>query len=143
MDWNVRPLAELHSERGSGKLWVPAPGIIVTRATGYGDLALIHLYTERAEREFSATRRLRIFHHWRAIDGFDPNARAYLRRWAAAHAEHLADAHYLVGSRLLAMAISAAALALGRDLRSYTEETKFLLALAQAVREAKAAGPTR
>jgi hypothetical protein len=84
----------------------------------------------------SPTLVVRAFHHWGEVDRFDAKARALLRSWAEQRAQSLADAHYLVGSRIMAMAISAAALALGRKLVAYTAEDEFEAALDAAIRSA-------
>ena len=136
MDWSRTPLETTESPRGAGAVWVPVHGVVVTRARGYGDLALIRTYTRLADRAFTEGGRWRAFHHWLEIEAFEPAARAYLRGWAASRASNLADAHYLLGSRVLAMAVSIAALALGRELVSYTDEARFEGMLDEAVREA-------
>lgn len=112
--------------------------MVVTRARGYGDVGIIRFYTGRVDRLLLADPQLhfRSFHHWAEVDRFDAKARAQLRTWAEQQSKSLADAHYLVGSRIMSMAISAAALALGRRLVAYTDEEKFEAALDQAIRDA-------
>lgn len=139
MDWNEAAGEQYRSAQCTGTLWLPARGVVVTRARGYGDVGIVRFYTGRVDRLLLAApqTRIRAFHHWADVDRFDSKARAQLRTWAEQQAASLADAHYLVSSRIMAMAISAAALALGRKLVAYTAEEKFEAALDGAIQAAR------
>ncbi|MBM4362439.1 MAG: hypothetical protein FJ104_07140 [Deltaproteobacteria bacterium] len=146
MDWDAPPLDRYDSGGSAARLWVPAPGVIVTRASGQGTLAALELYTRRMNQLIATGQRHDVFHHWRDVKAFDPEAREHLRTWAAAHADRLHDASYLVASRLLSMALSVAALALRRDLFVTTREGEFAArldrALVAAAEKSGSAGPT-
>lgn len=134
MDWDEPCAEHFTSERTEAQLWLPAPGIIVTRARGAGTVQAIRHYTSRADRILLAGRPLHaVFHDWQEVHSFDAEARAFLRSWAAQRAKLLGEAHYLVSSKLLAMAVSAAALALGRRLYAHTDRVAFEMKLDHAV----------
>lgn len=135
MNWDEEK-AESYYESAATRawLWVPSPTIVVTRAKGVGDIGSLKLYTQKMDRLLLSGNVVRAFHHWHEVDSFQPDARTYLRKWAAERKDLLADAHYLVRSSILAMAISAAALALDRQLISYTKESEFFAALDRALR---------
>jgi phage protein D len=140
VEWVEAAGEHYQSARCTATLWLPARGVVVTRARGYGDLGVVRFYTARVDRLLLANPQLaiRAFHHWADVDRFDSKARAHLRSWADQQGKSLADAHYLVSSRILSMAISAAALALGRKLVAYTSEEKFEVALDSALELARA-----
>ncbi len=136
MDWSDSNAEQHDNAQTHARVWAPAPGMLVTRARGLGTLAAIRWYTARADRLMAGGQPLRaVFHHWREITSFEPEARSYLRGWAAQRSSSLGEAHYLVSSKLLAMAISTAALALGRNLRAHTDERGFEQLLDQRVAE--------
>jgi phage protein D len=140
VEWDEAAGEHYQSARSAATLWLPARGVVVPRARGYGDLGIVRFYTARVDRVLLANPQLRMraFHHWLDVDRFDSKARAHLRTWADQQAKSLADAHYLVSSRILAMAISAAALALGRNLVAHTDEEKFEAVLDEAIRASSA-----
>lgn len=86
-------------------------------------------YTTAAERFLGEGGRLHMFHHWLAIDGYSPDAREWLTQWAMQWAPQLPGSHFLLHSRMVAMAVSVAALILRRTLHSYTDEAEFLATL--------------
>lgn len=136
MDWDEAPTDDYETEATLARLWVPCSGVVVTRVSGVGSLEIIRVYTNRMDRLLMVRRGIRVFHHWHALTSFEPDARAHLRAWASSRKEMLADAHYLVSSKIVSMAIAAAALALGRELVGYTDEAKFTGMLDEAIRDA-------
>lgn len=114
-------------------LWLPAPGVLVTRGSGIGDLGAIKVYTRTMDRLIEQGLRYDVFHHWLGVTSFRPDAREHLRAWALAHLDQLNDAQYLVSTKLVAMAVSVAALALGRRLGVTTSEREFMKKLDSAI----------
>jgi hypothetical protein len=138
VDWDDAKADSYDGDRLTGKLWLAAPGIVVTRVSGYGEIAAIQWYTRRMDRQLSNGRPLKVFHHWTKLTGFEPEARNLLRTWASQRGDKIVEAHYLVSSKITAMAIAAAALALRRKLVPHTNEAKFLTILDRAVAQAAA-----
>lgn len=120
---------KLERERETIRIWTPAPTVIVTRIQGHASLEGLRFYTSRADRLLARTGRLFVFHHWAGITSWEPTVRDELRRWAALHDGRLPGTHFLVQSRMLAMAIEVAALVLGRKLHSHGTEATFFAEL--------------
>jgi hypothetical protein len=138
VDWDEAGAEHYDSATTHALLWVPVPGIVVTRAKGIGDLGSIRYYTGKMDRLLMTGRKYRVFHHWHQISTFQPAARSHLRKWGAERGDLMSDAHFLVSSQILAMAIAAAALTLRRTLVAYASEARFGTALDRAIREAQA-----
>lgn len=113
-------------------VWNPRSRFLVTRVHGPGSLAVLQLYTARAEREMLRGR-LTVFHDWSAMTSYEPDARDELRRWGKQHNGAFDGVHYLVRSKVVAMLISVAALSLGRDLHATTDRPEFLADLDRAL----------
>lgn len=134
MDWDPAKAEHHENDQTVADVWAPAPGMLVTRARGVGSVAAIRWYTSRVDRFLMRGDKLEIvFHHWAEVTSFEAEARSYLRGWASQRASKLGEAHYLVSSKLLAMAISAAALALGRELHAHTDPQRFERLLDEAI----------
>jgi len=135
VDWDETKAERYDAPWTHALLWVPVPGIVVTRASGVGDLGSIKYYTSKMDRLLMSGRPHRVFHHWREITKIDPEARSHLRKWAQERGSLLSDAHYLVRSKVLAMAVAVAAMALRRTLIAYHDEAKFVAVLDRAIYE--------
>lgn len=138
MNWDDPPVETYDTARTHAALWLPAPGVVVTRADGVGDLGSISIYTRKMDELVATGRRYHVFHHWQGVTSFRPEAREHVRKWASTRLDRLNDARYLVGSKLVAMAISVASLALGRRLRVTTREAEFSRWLDEAIADARA-----
>ena len=68
---------------------------------------------------------------WSKVAGYDKDSRDALRDWAEAHEGQFGDVHYFVQSRVVAMALSVAALTLSRRLFTHVREEPFHAALEQ------------
>lgn len=115
----------IEGQRGQGAIWAPARGVLVTRATGHCDVAIVRFYVARVERELLTTRRVRVFHDWEGVTGYDPAARDALRAFGTTHSDATLEVRYLVRSKIVGMAIQTAGLVLGRDLRATSERAVF------------------
>lgn len=104
---------------------------MVTRLVGYAERGAVSFYAERAGRVLDAGVRLSVFHDWSKVVGYEPDARDALREWAAPRATQFSEVHYCVQSRIVAVALSVAALTLGRRLHTHLRLEPFLAALDQ------------
>jgi hypothetical protein len=135
VDWDESKAEHYDCPTTHASLWVPVPGIVVTRASGVGSLGTIKYYTAKMDRLLMSGQQHRVFHHWREIASIDPAARSHLRGWAQERGALLSDAHYLLRSKVLAMAVAVAAMALRRTLVAYSDEDKFVAVLDRAIYE--------
>lgn len=131
MDWDPNRADAFTGPRSYGWIWHPAHDVLVTRLVGQADVAALNFYTERAGPLLDAGVKLHVFHDWSKIAGYDQAARDALREWAAAREGQFGDVHYFVQSRVVAMALSVAALTLGRRLFTHVREDPFHAALEQ------------
>lgn len=122
------------------ELWVehPAPGILVTRATGSMSLAaakpLMHGFDEAARLGLV----VEAFHDWAGVTGYTPDVREAYVRWSIEGRHKPRVITILVRSKLVAMGLSVANLKLG-CLRSYTDAVVFEDARERAIAKRKAA----
>jgi hypothetical protein len=125
------PHETLRSPRCTFDLWVPAPDILVTHVNGYAEWTDVRWYTQRADRIISTGQSLYIFHDFEGLTGYDAATRTKLTEWAAKRNNFLPGTHFLIRTRILAMGVSVAALALGRPLKAFSSRREFEAALQQ------------
>lgn len=103
----------------------PAHGVFFTRVSGHADLDCA-LHVMRAFDRLAALTLgdLEVFHDWEHVTGYDSIVRQEFVRWAQEHPKQ-GDAHILVKSRLVAMGVSVANVALGGRLKVYADRPKF------------------
>jgi len=111
----------------------PAYGVFYTRAAGHADLDCA-LHIMRAYDRFAAHTlgRIDVLHDWELLTGYESVVRQELVRWAQEH-ERPGHVHILVKSRLVAMGVSVANVALGGKLKVYADRQKFEQARTQTV----------
>lgn len=120
--------------RGSFRL--VAPGIVRTRVEGHVDAAAVRWYTARIDRLLLLEgRRIQTFHDWSGIEGFETDVRAPYRAWAERQKDLLDPPHFLVRSKIVAMALSVTSLVLGHELVVVSNRAELERALADAIRD--------
>ncbi|MDW8245660.1 MAG: hypothetical protein RMJ84_03700 [Sandaracinaceae bacterium] len=110
--------------RASAKAYSPAPGILCTWASGYGELELVNYLIEHFERVANQRSPVETFHDWRGLRGYDQGAREAYAKWAENNRRHFLKSHILVESPLVSMALSVARLKFDH-LVPYTDEKAF------------------
>lgn len=106
----------------SGKLraWVLARNVFVTQGEGHmqdDHCAFIEAYGE--ERIRAAGAKLYVFHEWMELTGYDSRTRIRLTLWSAAHRHDYEEVHLAVRSRIIAMGVQVANVALGGFMRAH------------------------
>lgn len=128
-----RRLAE--TPRGSLLAYTLTPTIYVTIVSG-------HMETEHADAllAFSEARvrgrrgqKLRVFHDWVEMTGYESQCRQRLTSWAVANLDAFDEMHIAQRSKLVAMGVQVANLALGGLITPYTDRTAVEIALRRAV----------
>lgn len=97
----------------------------MTRIDGHADLAVARFYIARAQREMLTERRLRVFHDWSGLTGYDPDAREALREFGAANDDTRVRVHLLVRSKIVSMAIQTASLVMRREFHATSDAAVF------------------
>jgi len=137
------PAATKVIEHARGRVELTSRGdVLATVASVHivvGDARALTQFVEAVRRKHTS---VRIFHDWEAVSGYDSEARVHLTRWTlSAPREALAECHVLVRSRLVAMGVSTAALALrvlDVPLSSYSVRAEFEAKRAAALARALA-----
>ncbi len=125
MDWGAEPAQRYDANGTTGLIWIPAPGVVVTRIAGHGSLGVTRFYVAAAQRAIVEFGRVRVFHDWSAIDGYDPEARKLLRAFGVTNTDERVLVRYLLASKILSMAVQTAGLVLRRDFESTTDPAVF------------------
>jgi hypothetical protein len=125
------PVLDRATPRGRLIAWVAAD-IVVTWASGHAD--------EGGSREFIALLDQRrpaglrqIWDDWSAVNTYDSQGRELIRLWTDANRDLAPHIHVLVRSKLVAMGLTVANLAMGNPMQVYanamTFETRLLATL--------------
>lgn len=125
MDYGEELAQRYESREATALAWRPAWGILVTRVTGHGTLAATKFYISIAQNALVECGALRVFHDWSGMKGYEPEARDLIRAFGKTNADDRVLVRYLVGSKILSMAIQTAGLMLARDFESTTDRATF------------------
>lgn len=118
-------LREVRTERGCARVWVIAPTLYVTMTTGYMEEAHADLLESYGlERIRKAPGKLTVFHDWFDMTGYESRCRQRLTSWSLARRQHFEEVHLGVRSKLVAMGVQVANLALGGLITAHTDRTK-------------------
>jgi hypothetical protein len=123
---------------GSLEMWYPAPRLVADRIVGHLDLELARHFTSRLTIKM-AQGPLQVFSNWEQMEGYDSNVRVELTTWALQHRRDFASIHVLVRSKLVAMGISVANVALGGLMRPHTRRVDYEAAYSGAVSRVRSA----
>jgi hypothetical protein len=127
------PDATVTEEQGSITLQNPAPGVVVSEASGHASLPIGEKIVEFVSRVMlQHPDGALIFHDWRRVEGYDTEVRRLLVEAGKKDREHVRAINILVRSKVLAMGLSVAGLALG-TLTAYRDGLAFRRALEAAV----------
>lgn len=120
-------------DRGQLQIFLPpaklpdAP-LCVTRVTGHLTLRMAHQWITVLDPYFRRRSVFDTLHDWEQMTSYDSSARRSLTTWVVANHGNVRVAHFLVGSKLVAMGVSAASLAaalVGLNMRAHTERAAF------------------
>lgn len=115
----------------------PAPGVLATRIVGHGTAALTRRYMQIARRHLEEHGRIRVFHDWSGMTGYDPEARDLIRAFGKTNTDDRVVVRYLVKSKIVSMAVQTAALVLGREFEATTDKDLFARWVTAAVDAAR------
>jgi hypothetical protein len=118
--------------RGTLEITSVRPGVVLQRFRGHALPPMADAIADRLERELARFGRIVVFDDWEEATGYESEVRIKLTAWTQRHLDRIPETHILVRSRLLAMGISVANLAVGNKLRSYTSRKDFEAALLRA-----------
>lgn len=109
-------------------LRVLGPGVVYTTAVGSGEHIFIHELAQALEAELASHGRVVVFVNLLEAARFGGAARDSWSEWSKQHKRNM-SARFLVRSRLVEMGLSLIAMFSGAELRSYTDDERFLAAM--------------
>jgi hypothetical protein len=121
------------SPAGEHRIWVPARGIVATCFVGRGTIELARGIKRDMMPILEAESPAAVYADWQGMTGYESEARIELTAWMKSVRPHMRSFSVLVRSRVVAMGVSVANLALGGGLRSFTSTTAFRRALDAAI----------
>jgi hypothetical protein len=122
---------------GESRVWSPAPGIVATSFVGYGSTAFAAVIKRDVTAFCEPGTRSALFTDWYEMTGYDSAARVELTRWMATMRPRVSEFHLLVRSKLVAMGVAVANLALGGWISSTSNRATFQQLLDRAVQRAQ------
>lgn len=111
----------LRTERGSIAVWQLRPNVYASEVSGYMSAEMARLIIELADPLYGKGT-LHGFHNWLAMSNYDSSCRVELTAWVLKHRRESA-LHIGLVSRMVAMGVAVANLALGNLIHVYDDET--------------------
>jgi hypothetical protein len=128
-----RQRSNLCSSRGELTVWMPAPGILVTRASGHIDGAIAAHFIEAGNAVIQRDGKLAGFHDWAEVNTYDSAARSRLTSWGHDVRASVREVHFLTASKILSMGIAVASILLRDMLTAHRDRAEFESALRAAL----------
>lgn len=124
---------------GRGVLTVrrPAPHVELIRCDGYAQAVHVDLILEKRDQILAECGRIAIFDDLETLDGYDSGVRVRLTAWSNEHRSKIVAFHILTRSRLVAMGVTVANLALGGHIQAHTRRAAFEAALQAEIKRGK------
>ena len=121
------------TSRATLTTWFPARTVALHRVVGHADLPIATLIAAHLEEHMAMTKApVTIFDDFDEVTGYDSDTRLRMTEWTRDNDSVVSGVHILFRSKLVAMGVSVANLALQGSIRSYDDGSKFYKALAAA-----------
>jgi hypothetical protein len=120
--------------RGIITLRYPAPHVELIRCEGYARSEHIDEVLASRERIVRTHGKLAIFDDLEDLRGYDSDVRTKLTAWSRENRPKIVAFHILVRSKIVAMGVSLANMAIGGAIVAHTRRADFEAALAREVR---------
>ena len=127
----------LTAPSGSVDCTEPAPGVLVVVARGHLAASLIPRVLAWRDQAVLRVGAVDIFDDGAELESYDSEARVLLTGWGKKNRDHVREHHILLRSRIVAMGVSVANLALGGHIQAHTSRPAYDAALASAVRRGR------
>lgn len=114
------------SNKGRIGIWLPARGLLIVRLDGHGDAELAAPIVEAIDESLRRARRVRVFFEAEKLQTYDSALRTELTRRLREDLDRFEGIHVLVASRMVAMGVSVASLALDGKVTSHSEHDAFM-----------------
>ncbi len=127
--------AEFRDEEGSVHASEPQAGVLHYVVEGRLSPGLVERFIEFAEQ--SPGDKMRFFHDWWEVDGYDNQARYTLTSWSLKHRKQIESADILTRSKIVKMGVSVGNIALGGLAKLHDSPASFRQALLAATGNTK------
>jgi hypothetical protein len=121
-------------------LWTPSPQIVLVKFEGHGDAAFVPPVVDVFEFALAATGSMSLFFDAVLLRSYDSRLRTELTTRFARDLDRIAELHVLARSRVVAMGVSVANLALRGRIEPHVDRATFLLAMDRALAAARVVG---
>jgi hypothetical protein len=128
------------SAKGRLSLWIPVPTLLIVRMTGQGDKSFAEPIVRGFEESLQSGSQVEIFFDLELMATYDSELRTALTAAFLRRRERISGLHVLVGSKLTAMGVSVANLALGGIITTHSQRPPFASALDAALAAARVKG---
>lgn len=130
-------MLDYQDERGRFEVFFPRPTLGVTRARGHLSHVMALRWIETLDPVFDRGIPISNFHQWHDAESYDSHARRTVTSWAVRRISSCREIHFLLRSKLIAMAVSTVNLATtfaGLSMTSTSSPDDFHGALERALR---------
>ncbi len=103
----------------------PAPHVELIRCDGYAQNIYLELLLANRTKILAECGKIALFDDLLLLRGYDSNVRVQLTDWSRKNKKSIVAFHILTRSRLVAMGVSVANLALGGHIRAHTLRASF------------------
>ncbi len=121
------PLGELD-------IWVPSASLVLVRMTGVGDARFAGPVLEHFDAAAKAGAPVHLFVDFQRLDTYESGLRTRATAHLGGQRQNIGGLHVLVRSRLVAMGVAVANLALGGIIRAHSQRASFSEALDRELR---------
>lgn len=118
----------------------PAPHVELIRCEGHARAELIDLVLKNREEILAECGRIALFDDLESMNGYDSSVRLKLTDWGKKHRDRIVAFHILTRSRLVAMGVTVANLALGGHIQAHTNRRAFEDALRAEIARTASSG---
>lgn len=126
---------EARTARGCVRVWVIVPTVYVTSTSGHMEEAHADLLERYGlERIRAAPGKITVFHDWLDMTGYESRCRQRLTSWSMARLHHYEEVHLGVRSKIVAMGVQVANLALGGLISAHSNRAKLEVQLERVLR---------
>ncbi len=133
---------ELTTDRGTARLWALTPTVYVTSVVGHMEVAHGDLFVRFAEKRIrEANGKVNVFHDWIEMTGYESRSRQRLTAWSLANLDAYSEVHLALRSKLVAMGVQVANIALGGKIRVCTTRVRLEVELRQALKASEGSFP--
>ncbi len=111
----------------------PAPHVELVRGEGYATTDVVEAIVEQREVILREAGRIALFDDLEHMTGYDSGVRVRLTEWSRENRSRIVAFHILTRSKLAAMGVTVANLALGGQIRAHVRREGFELALTEVL----------